>query len=303
MNDELTPQENTEEETAHEPQAAPEPREPQYDLQARYLAEIGRYKLLRAEEEIELARRVAEGDDSAKKQIILSNLRLVVTIAKRYSGQGQSLMDLIEEGNIGLIKAAGRFDYRKGFRFSTYASWWIKQAITRGIANQARTIRIPVHIYQLINRYVKAEERMGQKRVDDETMAGELGISIRRVKLVKNLINGIRTEEPLQSAEALQKLAADHEHLAAQTPEEIVSIQVENEHIADLIDRHLSKREQEILKIRYGLDGSDPKTLAAAGKIMGVSRERIRQIEKRALQKLNLMLSRGVRRDANDGRD
>jgi RNA polymerase primary sigma factor len=271
--------------------------EAQYDIQARYLSEIGKYELLTPEEEQELSRRVEKGDEEAKRELVLANLRLVVTIAKRYTGHGQSLMDLVEEGNIGLIKAAGKFDHSRGFRFSTYASWWIKQSITRGIANQSRTIRIPVHIYQLINRYVKEEERRGLKQIDDEVMAEALDVPVKKIKLVKSLINGIRSEEPLQSAEALQKLSSESEHLKSRTPEDIVSFQVENEHIADLIDRHLSEREQEILRVRYGLDGSEPKTLAAAGKMMGVSRERIRQIEKRALKKLNIMLSRREKKE------
>ena len=272
----------------------------QYDIQARYLSEIGKYKLLTPDEEKELSRRYMEGEEEAKRQLVLSNLRLVVTIAKRYTGHGQSLMDLVEEGNIGLIKAAGKFDYRKGFRFSTYASWWIKQSITRGIANQSRTIRIPVHIYQLINRYIKEEERRGLKQIDDEVMAEALDVPVKKIKLVKSLITGIRSDEPLQSAEALQKLSSEWEHIKSRTPEDIVSFQVENEHIAGLIDQHLSPREQEILRVRYGLDGSEPKTLAAAGKMMGVSRERIRQIEKRALKKLNIMLSRKEKRNKNN---
>jgi RNA polymerase primary sigma factor len=274
-----------------------------YDIQAQYLAEIGRYPLLTPEEEIELARRVAvENDEEAKRQLIISNLRLVVTIAKRYSRQGQSLLDLIEEGNIGLIKAAGKFDYRKGFRFSTYASWWIKQAITRGMASQSRTIRIPVHIYQLINRFLRAEDQMRGKVVDDAAMAEALGISVKKVKLVRNLITGIRSEEPLISAEALQKLSADQYFRKSKTPEDIVSMQMEHEHLSDLMERHLSEREQEILTLRYGLEDGTPMTLAQAGEIMGVSRERIRQIEKRALQKLNLMLSGKIKRGSSDGR-
>ena len=263
----------------------------EYDIQARYLSEIGRYPLLTPEQEIELGRRVAEGDEEAKRQIIISNLRLVVTIAKRYTGHGNSLLDLIEEGNIGLIKAAGKFDYRKGFRFSTYASWWIKQSITRGIANQSKTIRIPVHIYQLINRYVREEERRGMKQVEDDIMAEALGVSLKKIKLVRNLIVGIRSEEPLMSADALLKLSSDSDFRRTKTPEEIVGLQLENEHVAEMIGKYLSAREQEILRIRYGLDDGTPMTLAEAGKLMGVSRERIRQIEKRALQKLNLMLS------------
>jgi RNA polymerase primary sigma factor len=278
-----------------------EPSGAQYDIQARYLSEIGRYQLLSAEEERALAKRVSEGDEEAKRELVLSNLRLVVTIAKRYTSHGQSLMDLIEEGNIGLIKAAGKFDYSKGFRFSTYASWWIKQAITRGIANQSRTIRIPVHIYQLINRYVREEEKRGLKPVDDEEMARALDVPVKKIKLVKSLIQGIRSEEPLVSAEALQKLSADAQQFKAKNPEEIVGLQVENEFIMALIDKHLSEREQEILRIRYGLDGGEPKTLAAAGKMMGVSRERIRQIEKRALKKLNIMLRRSALRIDNSG--
>jgi len=278
-----------------------EPSGAQYDIQAQYLSEIGKYDLLTAEGEWALAKRISEGDEEAKRLLVLSNLRLVVTIAKRYTGHGQSLMDLVEEGNIGLIKAAGKFDYRKGFRFSTYASWWIKQSITRGIANQSRTIRIPVHIYQIINRYVKEEERRGLKAVDDEIMAEALAVPVKKIKLVKSLIHGIRSDEPLVSAEALQKLSSEAHHVKSPTPEEIVGLQVENEFVTGLIDEHLSEREQEILKIRFGLDGEEPQTLAAAGKLMGVSRERIRQIEKRALKKLNIMLQRTTKREDFDG--
>jgi len=274
---------------------------PQYDIQAQYLSEIGKYNLLTADEEQALAKRVAEGDEEAKRQLVLSNLRLVVTIAKRYTGHGQSLMDLIEEGNIGLIKAAGKFDHARGFRFSTYSSWWIKQAITRGIANQSRTIRIPVHIYQLINRYVKEEERRGLKPVDDEQMSEALDVSVKKIKLVKSLIHGIRADDPLVSADAWQKLSAEAHHLKTQNPEEIVGMQVENEFVTALIDKHLSEREQEILRVRYGLDGSEPQTLAAAGKMMGVSRERIRQIEKRALKKLSIMLQKATMRKNPNG--
>ena len=274
-----------------------------YDIQAQYLSEIGKYPLLTPEEEIELARRIAEeNDEEALRKLIISNLRLVVTIAKRYARQGQSLLDLVEEGNIGLIKAAGKFDYRKGFRFSTYASWWIKQAITRGMASQSRTIRIPVHIYQLINRFLRAEDRLRGKPVDDEVMAEELGISIKKVKLVRTLITGIRSEEPLVSAEALQKLSSDPNLRRPRTPEDIVSMQMEHEHLSDMMSRHLSEREQEILTLRYGLDDGHPMTLAQAGEVIGVSRERIRQIEKRALQKLNLMLSGKTRNDPGNER-
>jgi RNA polymerase primary sigma factor len=274
-----------------------------YDIQARYLTEIGKYPLLTPEEEIELARRIAvEGDEEAKRRLIISNLRLVVTIAKRYTRQGQSLLDLIEEGNIGLIKAAGKFDYQKGFRFSTYASWWIKQAITRGMASQSRSIRIPVHIYQIINRFLRAEDEMRSGATDDATMAQALGVSVKKVKLVRNLITGIRSEEPLVSAEALQKLSADQQYRRSKSPEDIVTMQMESEHLSDLMDRHLSSREQEILTLRYGLDDGKPMTLAQTGERVGVSRERIRQIEKRALQKLNLMLSGRLRKDGNDER-
>jgi RNA polymerase primary sigma factor len=267
--------------------------EPSYDIQARYLAEIGRYHLLTPEEEVELGRRLAEGDEDARRRLIISNLRLVVTIAKRYAHRGQNLLDLIEDGNLGLIRAAAKFDYTKGFRFSTYASYWIKQSIRRGVASQSRPLRIPVHIFHLINRYVKTEERLRGKGLatDDESMAKALEVSVRRVKLARTLIVGIRSEDPSQSADALQQLASDPYHRHNGSPENLVTLQLENNEIAELFERCLSPREQEVLTLRYGLDDGEPKTLGEAGRAVGVSRERVRQIEKRALQKLNLMLS------------
>jgi len=264
-----------------------------YDIEARYLAEIARYDLLTPEEEIELARRMAvEGDEEAKRRLIISNLRLVVAIARRYVGRGPSLLDLVEEGNLGLIRAAGKFDYRRGFRFSTYASWWIKQAITRGMASQSAAIRVPVHIYQLVNRYVREERSLtegGAHAPSDEEMAKRLDVSLKKAKLVRRLIHGIRFEEPMQSAEALQLLAAEQYERRSRTPEEIVSDQMEQETVTGLLER-LSEREQRILALRYGLKDGKSRTLAETGERVGVSRERVRQIEKRALKKLNLML-------------
>jgi RNA polymerase primary sigma factor len=272
-------------------------REPSYDIQTRYLSEIGRYPLLTPEDEIELGRRISEGDEDARRRMIISNLRLVVTIAKRYSRGGQNLLDLIEDGNLGLIRAASKFDYTRGFRFSTYASYWIKQSIKRGIAGQSRAIRIPVHIFHLINRYVKKEEELkaAGKRIDDESMSEALEISVRRVKLARTLIAGIRAEDPATSADALQSLSADPLHTDMHTPEALVTLQLENKEMSELFDRCLSAREQEVLTLRFGLDDGEPRTLGEAGRVVGVSRERVRQIEKRALQKLNIVLSGGRR--------
>ncbi len=264
-----------------------------YDIQTRYLSEINRYALLKPEEEIGLGKRIAEGDEEAKRELILANLRLVVTIAKRYMGHGLTFLDLVEEGNLGLIRAAAKFDYSKGFRFSTYASWWIKQSITRAIANHAKSIRIPIHIYQLINRYLRLEEKRGAGGLEETAAADELGVSTKKIRLVKSLINGIRTEELTVTAEALHKLSVDAVYGASTSPERMISLQLESEKVAEYMERYLSERELIILRNRFGLEGGEPRTLAETGKLIGVSRERIRQIERRALQKLKLMLSGG----------
>lgn len=263
-----------------------------YDIQTRYLNEINRYALLTPDQEIELGKRIAKGDEDAKREMILANLRLVVTIAKRYVGHGLTFLDLVEEGNLGLIRAAGKFDYSKGFRFSTYASWWIKQSITRSIANHAKSIRIPIHIYQLINRYLRLEDGQDVERLDEATAARELGITEKKVRLVKSLIHGIRTEELAVTADALQKLSTEAV-AEGSTPEELISVQIENEEVGRYMEKYLSERELTILRTRYGLEDGKPRTLAETGKMIGVSRERIRQIERRALQKLKLMLSGG----------
>jgi RNA polymerase primary sigma factor len=277
--------------------------EPSYDIQSRYLAEIGRYELLSPEQEVELGKRLADGDEEARRRLIIANLRLVVTIARRYARGGQNLLDLIEDGNLGLIRAASKFDYSKGFRFSTYAAYWIKQSIKRGIASQSRSIRIPVHIFHLISTYMKKEEELRSKgkRIDDETMSEEMGISTRRVRLARRLITGIRSEDPLASADALQMLASDQYHGENGSPEALVTLQLENQEISNLLDRCLSPREQEVLSLRFGLGDGEAKTLGETGRAVGLSRERVRQIEKRALQKLNIVLS-GRRRSSGGGR-
>jgi RNA polymerase primary sigma factor len=260
-----------------------------YDIQTRYMMEINRYPLLTAEEEQQVAKRVWEGDEAARRQLINANLRLVVTIAKRYMGQGLGLLDLVEEGNLGLIRAAGKFDYQKGFRFSTYASWWIKQSITRSLANQSKSIRIPIHIYQLINRYLRLEDRMAGE-FNEKDASEALAVSINKIRLVKNLIHGIRSEELTLTVEALQKLSTETAQEGGASAEDLVTVQLQSEEIANLFHKYLSAREQEILRMRYGFDDGTPRTLAETGRMLSVSRERVRQIEKRALQKLKLMI-------------
>ena len=264
-----------------------------YDIQTRYLNEINRYKLLTAEEEVSLGKRIADGDEDAKREIVLANLRLVVTIAKRYMGQGLTFLDLVEEGNLGLIRAAAKFDHSKGFRFSTYASWWIKQSIARSIANQSKSIRIPIHIYQLTNRYLRLEDEQGPQGLDENVAAQKLGVTTKKIRLVKSLIHGVRTEELTMTAEALQKLSTDAAYGAAMSPEKMINLHLENEEVSQYMEKYLSDRELMILRTRFGLEDGNPRTLAETGKLVGVSRERIRQIERRALQKLKLMLSGG----------
>ncbi len=264
-----------------------------YDIQTRYLMEINRYPLLTPEEEHDVAKRVSEGDESARRHLINANLRLVVTIAKRYLGQGLTFLDLVEEGNLGVIRAAGKFDYQRGFRFSTYASWWIKQSITRAIANQSKSIRIPIHIYQLITRYLRLEDNMAAGEFDEHDASEALGISLRKVRLVKDLIRGLRSEELEITADALHKLSSERTQETSTSAEDLITVQLESEELAAYVTKYLSPREQQILKIRYGLDDGRPRTLAETGRVIGVSRERIRQIEKRALQKLKIMLSSG----------
>ena len=264
-----------------------------YDIQTRYLNEINRYKLLTAEEEVSLGKRIADGDEDAKREMVLANLRLVVTIAKRYMGQGLTFLDLVEEGNLGLIRAAAKFDHSKGFRFSTYASWWIKQSIARSIANQSKSIRIPIHIYQLTNRYLRLEDEQGPQGLDENVAAQKLGVTTKKIRLVKSLIHGVRTEELTMTAEALQKLSTDAAYGAAMSPEKMINLHLENEEVSQYMEKYLSDRELMILRTRFGLEDGNPRTLAETGKLVGVSRERIRQIERRALQKLKLMLSGG----------
>ena len=252
-----------------------------------YLKEIGKVPLLTAEQEQDLAQRMLEGDEEAKAQLIEANLRLVVSIAKRYLGRGMQFLDLIQEGNLGLIKAVDKFDHSKGFKFSTYATWWIRQAITRAIADQARTIRIPVHMVETINRLVREQRALIQELGREPTVeeiAEKMGLSVEKVREIQKI-----SQEPV----SLEKPIGEEEdsHLGdfipdddAMSPADQVAYTLLKEQLLDAM-KSLTAREEKVLRLRFGLDDGRQRTLEEVGREFNVTRERIRQIEAKALRK------------------
>jgi len=253
-----------------------------------YLREIGKIPLLTPEEEIELAKRVEEGDEEAKKKLIEANLRLVVSIAKKYIGRGLSFLDLIQEGNLGLIRAVEKFDYRKGFKFSTYATWWIRQAITRAIADQARTIRIPVHMVETINKLIRVSRQLVQqlgREPTTEEIAQALGLPPEKVEDIQRIAQEpVSLETPIGEEEDSQ-LGDFLEDKESPNPEEATAGQLLREQLEEMLDE-LTEREREVLRLRFGLEDGHAHTLEEVGKRFNVTRERIRQIEAKALRKL-----------------
>ncbi len=253
-----------------------------------YLKEIGRVPLLTAEEEVELAKRMEMGDREAKQRLIESNLRLVVSIAKRYVGRGMAFLDLIQEGNMGLIKAVEKFDYRKGYKLSTYATWWIRQAITRAIADQARTIRIPVHMVETINKLVRTSRELVQelgREPTAEEIAEKMGITPEKVREIQKIAQEpVSLETPIGEEED-SHLGDFIEDVDALAPDEAASYLLLREQIEEVLSG-LNDREQRVLRLRFGLDDGRPRTLEEVGREFGVTRERIRQIEAKALRKL-----------------
>ena len=253
-----------------------------------YLKEIGKVPLLSAAEEIEIAKRMADGDQDAKKQLAEANLRLVVSVAKRYVGRGMLFLDLIQEGNLGLIKAVEKFDYRKGYKFSTYATWWIRQAITRAIADQARTIRIPVHMVETINKLIRVNRQLlqeyGREPRPDE-IAREMGISEEKVReIIKVAQEPVSLETPIGEEEDshLGDFIPDDD---APAPAEVAAFTLLKEQLIEVLDT-LTPREEKVLRLRFGLDDGKARTLEEVGREFNVTRERIRQIEAKALRKL-----------------
>jgi RNA polymerase primary sigma factor len=256
-----------------------------------YLREIGRIKLLTADQEIDLARKIIEGGNAgaiAKKKLVQANLRLVVSIAKKYVGRGMLFLDLIQEGNLGLIRAAEKFDHERGYKFSTYATWWIRQAITRAIADQARTIRIPVHMVETINKLKKVTRKLAQelsRKPTEDELAQEMNISIGKLReIIKVAQEPISFEAPIGKEED-SRLGDFIEDKDADAPAKTVAQELLREDLAEVLSG-LSPRERDVLRLRFGMDDGRQRTLEEVGQLFGVTRERIRQIEAKALRKL-----------------
>ncbi|HIS54002.1 TPA: RNA polymerase sigma factor RpoD [Candidatus Galligastranaerophilus gallistercoris] len=256
-----------------------------------YLREIGRIKLLTADEEIDLARKIVAGGNQgavAKRKLVQANLRLVVSIAKKYVGRGMLFLDLIQEGNLGLIRAAEKFDHERGYKFSTYATWWIRQAITRAIADQARTIRIPVHMVETINKLKKVTRKLAQelaRKPTEEELSAEMGISINKLReIIKVAQEPLSLETPIGKEED-SRLGDFIEDKDADAPVKTVAHELLREDLAEVLSS-LSPRERDVLRLRFGMDDGRQRTLEEVGQLFGVTRERIRQIEAKALRKL-----------------
>jgi RNA polymerase primary sigma factor len=262
--------------------------EPSLDSLRLYLRSIGRVELLTADEEVGLAKRIEKGDMSAKRHMVEANLRLVVSIAKGYLGRGLSFLDLIQEGSLGLIRAVEKFDYRRGYKFSTYATWWIRQAVTRAIADKARTIRIPVHMVEKLNRVGHVERQLVQRlgrEPEPQEIAAELGITVREVRDILRVAQmPVSLEKPVgdEDESELGDFVADE---ATEEPFDAATENLQREDIQRALDA-LPERERQVIELRYGLRGHEPLTLEEVGRAFGVTRERIRQIENNTLKKL-----------------
>ncbi|MEO6866822.1 MAG: RNA polymerase sigma factor RpoD [Gaiellales bacterium] len=253
-----------------------------------YLKEIGKVALLTGEQEVSLAKRIERGDMAAKRALIEANLRLVVSIAKRYQNRGLQFLDLIQEGNLGLMRAVDKFDYTKGYKFSTYATWWIRQAITRAIADQARTIRVPVHMVETINKLIRTQRALSQKLGRDpshEELGAAMEMTADKVRDVLKLNQDPVSLETPVGGEADTSLADFVEDTVTPVPDAAVTGKARREEVAEILET-LSHRERKVLELRFGLRGEEPRTLEEVGQRFGVTRERIRQIEAKTLSKL-----------------
>lgn len=264
-----------------------------------YLREIGKITLLKTEDEVRLAKRIEAGDETAKRKLAEANLRLVVSIAKKYIGRGLSLLDLIQEGNTGLLRAVEKFDYHKGYKFSTYATWWIRQAITRAIADQARTIRIPVHMVETINKLIRTQRQLVQdlgREPLPEEIAAEMDLPVEKVEHILKISQETVSLETPVGEEDDSRLGDFIEDKISLSPEENAIYQLMRGHVGESLV-FLAPREQKILKMRFGLEDGRTHTLEEVGKEFGVTRERIRQIEAKALQKLKKHENSGKLKD------